>query len=348
MIDKNTYSLLNLERLVKKYKRDKEIIARSIFALGLVEALSRSGANFIFKGGSALMLMFERIKRLSTDVDILVEPGYDIDLYLNKASQIFPFTGIKEEIRTTNKTITKRHFRLTYPSLSSGNVYTVLLDVLFAPNSYSKIIQTPVKNDLLICKGKDIFVNIPSPECLLGDKLTAFAPHTIGKPFYDGSHQRDGRLEVLKQFYDLSCLFDICTNFKDVRDTYKKLAIEEIDYRNLSISPDECLKDTFDSALCILSRGHYGNEEYPYYVSGFEKISHHIIDGRVNGDNSMMSASKLMLLSSCLLKGVDPFNLLIEEQELITDRNFNKINSVRKTNKKAFDLAVKAISIFCS
>lgn len=103
MIKQETFTKENIDRIVLKYKVDYELAARAVFALGLVEALSKVGAEFVFKGGSSLMLLFETPKRLSTDVDVLVPPDYDIKAYLDKAAKIFPFKGIEESVRKTNK-----------------------------------------------------------------------------------------------------------------------------------------------------------------------------------------------------------------------------------------------------
>ena len=65
MIQKETYSLENIKRIKDKYNVDPELAQRSIFALGLVETLSMVGTDFIFKGGSSLMLLNETPKRLS-------------------------------------------------------------------------------------------------------------------------------------------------------------------------------------------------------------------------------------------------------------------------------------------
>ncbi len=91
MIKQETFTKENIDRIVSKYKVDYELAARAVFALGLVEALCKVGAQFVFKGGSSLMLLFDTPKRLSTDVDILVLPDYDIRSYLDKVAQIFPF-----------------------------------------------------------------------------------------------------------------------------------------------------------------------------------------------------------------------------------------------------------------
>ena len=343
MIKQETFTNENINRIVSKYKVDYELAARAVFALGLVEALSRVGTRFVFKGGSSLMLLFDSPKRLSTDVDILVDYGYDIESYLRKASRIFPFKGIEESIRKTNKTISKKHFKLTYSSTNSNRDFIV--DVLFAENHYKKVVSVPINNDLLLCEDKDYYVSIPSPESLLGDKLTAFAPHTIGINFFNDNYTNDKRLEVIKQFYDVSCLFDVSNDYIAVKDTYIKIAEDEIRYRNLEKDYKESLLDSFNAALNILSLGKYGEEDYKNYVSGFKRIVGHILSKRLNPNNVRIEAAKIMFLSACLIKDIDPFTYKIEERQLIKDKPYDKINFVRKNDSMAFNYAATAISI---
>jgi predicted nucleotidyltransferase component of viral defense system len=40
--------------------------------LALLEGLAQSGLSFVFKGGTALMLLLEQTKRLSIDIDIII------------------------------------------------------------------------------------------------------------------------------------------------------------------------------------------------------------------------------------------------------------------------------------
>ena len=345
MIKQETFTKANIDRIVSEYKVDYELAARAAFALGLVEALSKVGAEFIFKGGSSLMLLFDSPKRLSTDVNILVPPDYDIESCLDKASKIFPFKGIEESVRKTNKKISKRHFRITYASTNSDKDFSVLVDVLFADNHYKKTLHVPVNNRLLLCEGEDYYVNVPSAESLLGDKLTAFAPHTIGINFFNEDYSNDKRLEVIKQFYDVSCLFDASKEYAVVKETYEKIAEDEIGYRELKIEPDDCLLDSFNAALSILSLGRFCKDDYQNYVSGFKKIMGHILSKRLNPNNASVEAAKIMFLSACLLKNVDPFSHKIEEQELLKDKPINQINFLRKTDKTAFNYAATAIAI---
>jgi hypothetical protein len=63
MIKRETFTLENIERIQKEFKVDPNLAQRAIFALGLVEALRKVNADFIFKGGSSLMLLFNIPKR---------------------------------------------------------------------------------------------------------------------------------------------------------------------------------------------------------------------------------------------------------------------------------------------
>ena len=348
MIKKETFTKDNIDRIVAKYKVDYELAARAVFALGLVEALCKVGTKFIFKGGSSLMLLFDTPKRLSTDVDILVSPEYDIESYLFKASSIFPFKGIEESVRKTNKKISKKHYRITYSSTNSNKEFAVLVDVLFADNNYKELVHLPIHNDLLLCDAEDYYVDMPSAESLLGDKLTAFAPHTIGINFFNDNYSNDKRLEIIKQFYDVSCLFDASKNFNNVIETYKKVAMDEIGYRELDKSIEDCLYDSFIAALSILSLGKFGGDDYQNYISGFKKIIGHIFGKRLNPNNASVDAAKIMFLSACLIKNINPFEYQVVKQELIIDKPYNQINFVRKIDMVAYNYAATAIKLINS
>lgn len=348
MIKQTTFTKENINRIAATFKVDYELAGRAVFALGLVEALIRVHADFIFKGGSSLMLLFDFPKRLSTDVDILVSPDCDIEKYLFEVSKIFPFKGAKEIIRSSNKKIPKRHFKITYNSTNSDKEYTVLVDVLSANNPYQKVVKKAINNKLLICEGEDYYVSTPSIESILGDKLTAFAPHTIGVKFLSQEYSNDKRLEVIKQFFDVSSLFDIAKDYQSLKKTYFDVANEEIRYRGLDIKANDCLLDTFNSALCILSLGKFMKEDYQDYISGFRKISGHIIGRRLNPNNATIDAAKIMLLTSCLIKNIDPFKIEVVDQELLEDAPFNRINYLHKIDRTAFNYAALAVKILNS
>ncbi len=58
-----------------------------IYALHLLEQLKLSGLDFIFKGGTSLILMLEEPQRFSVDIDIIVRPDMtkgELEAHLSK------------------------------------------------------------------------------------------------------------------------------------------------------------------------------------------------------------------------------------------------------------------------
>lgn len=139
------------------------LIERTLFAFGLLEALVRVGMKFTFKGGTSLMLLLPKPMRLSTDIDIVVEPGTDIDYYIEKARSIFPFKDASEQERVQKGNLVKRHFRFTYDSpVNAPDVLFIFLDVLFEHNHYKQVIQKEIANELLLTEGENMSVTIPT------------------------------------------------------------------------------------------------------------------------------------------------------------------------------------------
>ena len=57
-----------IETVSKSNKADKNLVEKVIRALLLLEGLSEHGLKYVFKGGTALMLLFNSEKRLSIGV----------------------------------------------------------------------------------------------------------------------------------------------------------------------------------------------------------------------------------------------------------------------------------------
>ena len=230
MIDKENYSLQHIQALKKESGANEEIIERTLFAFGLLEAIIQTGLDFTFKGGSCLMVLLKEPHRFSTDIDIVVKPGTDIDSYINRAGKIFPFFHVEENFRQKKGNIEKRHFKFVYLSPLKDREVKVLLDVLFEENNYSSFVRKPITNKLLVTNDDDVIVTMPSINCILGDKLTAFAPHTTGIGI---NEQKE--LEIIKQMYDCATLLRELTDFNEVKETYQRIVKSELNYRELSI-----------------------------------------------------------------------------------------------------------------
>lgn len=299
MLSAKMYTDEYLHELSTRTGCDPSLLERVIYAFGLLEAIQRVGLPFCFKGGTSLMLLLEHPLRLSTDIDIIVDPGTDIDEYIREAGKIFPFVDVEEHMRVGINQIEKRHFNFKYHSPRTNRDVHIVLDVLFEEPQYASTIQKPIKNELLLTKGEDLQVTIPDVNNILGDKLTAIAPHTTGIPF-----GIDKELEVIKQLFDCASLFDAMTDYQQVCAAYDRVVHTEIAYRGLSITPSDVLKDTINSCICIASRGATGEADYPYFKDGISRIRNHIIGNRFTGNIAGAYACKVLYLTTSMLTGV--------------------------------------------
>ena len=104
---------------------------------------------------------------------------------------------------------------------------------------------------LLALVGEPVIVTCPAIECLLGDKLTAFAPHTTGIQYGLGKE-----LDIAKQLFDIGLLFDVAGDIELVSVAFETIAAQELIYRALNnLTILDVLRDAFDTACLIGLRG---------------------------------------------------------------------------------------------
>ncbi len=298
MLSKIMYTSEYIEDLYRQTGNDPALLERVIYAFGLLEAIRRVELPFCFKGGTALMILLDSPKRLSTDIDIIVEPGVDIDEYIRKAGEIFPFMDVEEQIRVGKNDIEKRHFKFKYHSPRTGENVTILLDVLIENVQYGKTILKPISNSLLLNEGEAMQVRMPNVNSILGDKLTAFAPRTTGIPF--GINKE---MEIIKQLFDCGCLFDVMTDYGEVRDSYNRIVRAEMAYRGIVCPVEDILKDTIKACLCIASRGIPNENDYEYFKDGISRVRSHVIGSRFGGEVAGAYAGRVLYLATAMLMG---------------------------------------------
>lgn len=338
MLKKENFTLDHVNSLRGQYHRDPLLLERTVYACGLLEALARVGLPFVFKGGTCLMFLVKSPRRLSTDIDIVVAPKIDVEAFIEKAQVIFPFVTSTEQIRKKHGAIEKRHFKFSYDSPVAGRPSYILLDILFEEAQYTNIVERPIENGLLLTEGEPLNVHIPDVDSILGDKLTAFAPHTIGIPL-----GVDKDMEIMKQFYDVATLFDAVEDFEAVRKTYYAVALREIAYRGLSVSPEETLLDTYESALCIATRGRISPSDYRAYVKGCRGMSGHIFSESYSAEAAALQAVKVMYAAQCLIKNrsfesvSDPDKYFDEK---LTSPDLLRLKNFRDRSREAFSYLV--------
>ena len=95
MLLRENYTAEHILRLREETGADPSILERTVFAFGLLEAIRSVDMPFIFKGGTSLLVMLDEPRRLSTDIDIIVDRDTDVDGYIEKAGKIFPGMSIR-------------------------------------------------------------------------------------------------------------------------------------------------------------------------------------------------------------------------------------------------------------
>ena len=295
---RENFSESHIRTLQADSKRDPGLIERTIFAFGLLDALCEVGLPFVFKGGTSLMLLLKHPRRLSTDIDIIVAPGTDIGHYLENAAKVFPFVAREEQIRVGKNKIEKRHFKFTYFSPVRNCEFYILLDVLFEEHQYLRTVKRPIRNDILLPEDSPHEVEMPDVNCILGDKLTAFAPHTTGIPL-----GCDKDLEVVKQFYDVAALVEEFDSLDLVRGPFNRLVPTEAGYRGIAINPADVLSDIISTAHSIGSRGKVGDADYPFLLKGIKALGGHIFGERFSAETAMQLAPQVMYFAECMRRG---------------------------------------------
>lgn len=289
---------------------DVNLIEKVIRAFSLVELLASSGCPFTWKGGTALMLLLSGTRhRLSIDVDVICPPGTEIEKYLKDFRQ-FGFLDVETVERIQRGTnIPKAHSKFFYKIAFRDNDArpgNILLDVLYEDSHYNKVQRVPVRSPFIELEGEPLMVNIPSVNDILGDKLTAFAPNTSGIPYFKGGN--DCNLEIIKQLYDIGRLFDRMDDLSVVASAYDKIARVELSYRRMEEDPSLSLKDTYDTALCISTRGAAGQGDFTALQNGISRLRSFMYLGKYQIEQAAADAAKAAYLATLIRQGTTSFD----------------------------------------
>jgi len=357
MIDLKSLSLEWLAEKQKQYKRDPGLIENMIYALHLLEQLKLSGLDFIFKGGTSLILMLNEPQRFSVDIDIIVRPDMgrkELESHLSKIVDASNFTELRvDERRSYKEGIPKAHYAFTFQSNVStktprGEVILqpqkeILLDVLFAESHYPVVVERPIQTEWLMTEGEIVVVQTPDICSIAGDKLTAFAPNTTGVPFHREGVNNKGEpiksemfMEIMKQAFDVGCLFDLIENLDTFKQSYKATAEGEIKYRpERGInSVDEVLNDTIASALILARNTAQQDEEgktvYGYFTKGIQQFGHYVYTMNFRIEQAQVAVAKAAYLAAIVLVDAAEFEKFDVKHNLaeymISDPDYNFLN----------------------
>ena len=348
MIDKSTYELEWIQRIAADLGKrgDPKILEKVIYAFTLLEQLKIAGLDFIFKGGTSLLLLASPPRRFSIDIDIITSAlPNELPVYLDKLvlSGIFS-KWVDDNGRKNAVDAPVAHYKFYYTS-KLGSKYgdePILLDVLFIDNPYPKLVELPLSHTWLQTSGDLLKVSVPAIESIAGDKLTAFAPTTTGILYEKGRP-----VEIIKQLYDIAFLFDLSVDFELLRASYIRNVDGELRYRKLSLNWRDILQDTFLACLTITWRDEK-NAHFQHLQRGISNIVNFILE-RFTLEEAIICAAKAAYLSKLIQADtltVERYNGSEQIGALnIENPDFLKWNRLKKTTPEAFFYWYRALKM---
>jgi len=336
--------------IAKQHKSDPILVEKVVRALSLLEHLQIGELEFIFKGGTALMLLLNEPKRFSIDIDIIVSKKPDnMEEIMEGVLGSSDFKEYKTDERRSKSNIEKEHFKFYYKPVTNARAEQeyILLDVLYEDSHYGQYIEDiEIKSRFIKSERENVKVSVPIPEAILGDKLTAFAPNTTGVPYGRGKE-----VEIIKQLFDVGHLFDMINDMAIVSEVFTQFAKTELAYRELNeLNQDDVLNDVFQTALIISTRGKSGLGNYNEIQKGIQNIKNYIFSESFHIERAMVSAAKVAYIATMIKTGVakvDHFQDAMEVKDWEIEQSFdNRLNKLKKSNPEAFFYWYKSSLIY--
>ncbi len=341
MIHPDTLKKDWIEKVAKDNRNaDTILVEKAVRALYLLEQLQKNKLNFIFKGGTSLLLLLPELKRLSIDIDIIIQDKSDnIKVLFDKIIEQTDFLEYKKDEREAKSNIEKAHYKFYYEPVTQARPKQeyILLDILYEASPYSEHVQqTAIDSSFLKSTGDPVTIMLPTCEAILGDKLTAFAPNTTGVPYGKGKE-----IEIIKQLYDIGNLFNVVENISAIHEVFNRVAEMELNYRDIEDKkPTDVLEDILQTCLCIATRGKVGNGNFQELQTGIQNIGNFIFSESFHLERAMLPSAKVAYLSALLKSGAKDIERFSDSTDM-TDWKIeqvltNRLNRFKKTNPEAF------------
>lgn len=338
-----------LDGSIKKLKKenpraDLQLLEKTIGALFLLENLANNGLDFIFKGGTSLVVLLDDLKRFSVDVDIITEESKDT--VLKCLQEIIEnqelFTRLEENIRenSASQRMDLQHYKLFFNSVTDESEKYILLDVAYEENKYPKVISKKIESSKIEVSS-DVKIKLPSIESILGDKLTVLATRTTGISF-----NSEKELELMKQLYDVDKLFNRAEDAKIIRQSFINIATRELKYRKMfDYSFEDVLEDIRDFCLDIIL---LNQDHMRKIATGIRKLSGYILERKFSADQEVLiAASKVLYLVDLIKNGNEKIERYTESYEdftaIIPEEYKKRMKRIQKYNKEAYYYILKSL-----
>ena len=322
--------------------RNPVMLEKATVAQQLLGHLVEAGLPLQFKGGTSLLLRLSPIRRLSIDVDIVTQATpEDLGAVLARVERLPPFDGHRHDAQRDKDLPPKKHFRFFYPSIVEARQDHVLLDVLFdgetVPHCEPVRIITP-----FLQPEREVFVPVPTVNSLLGDKLTAFAPRTIGI-----LHSPLRRTDIVKQLFDVGVLFDAANDLRVTAEVYAKVQARQLVYREADFTLDATLNDTIESGFLYSQldlRGGVETEQGLFLKQGVDGLQNHLVNQPFHRDEARIAAGKAACVAAYIQRqpgrSIEELRFQMERADESPEPQirapWTPLNRLRRANPEAF------------
>tara|TARA_B110000285_G_C15110781_1_gene610960 strand:- start:374 stop:1483 length:1110 start_codon:yes stop_codon:yes gene_type:complete len=344
----------------KEHKRiDKAILEKMIYALHLLERIKTNGLDFIFKGGTSLVLLLEEGNRFSIDIDVICNTGREtLETILNTVVETSNFKSFElDEHRSYKEGVPKAHYSFAFDSATKGKYSgTILLDILIEDSIYPELTEKSVQTKWIETEN-ETSISLPTIDAITGDKLTAFAPNTVGIPYFKGKDQQPFSMEICKQLFDLSKLFERIDNIEIVAQSFEAFAVQEIEYRKTETSdltPVKVLQDTIDTCAILAKKGKGSADEKQKFIELQKGIrafgTGFLMNGNFRIDDAVPAAARIAYLSAKILhmdlSPIEHYNEQNIKELSIENQDWNFLNRLkRQPDKSSFYYWYKTVQL---
>jgi hypothetical protein len=282
--------------------------------------------------------LLAKSRRFSVDIDIITtQRREEVEAILDKVVENSHFNKWHlQDRRSYKEGVPKAHYEFDYESSLNQSAHVVLLDILFEKTDYPRLLAVPIQSEWI--ESEDVLeVSVPSIESILGDKLTAFAPNTVGILYGKNKEQ-----EIIKQLFDIGCLFDEAENIEEIGLSFEKIGAKEIKYRELEIGVSDILDDIFATSLLIAKRIKNTEERdkarFTELITGIRRFEGFLMAENFKIEDAILAAGKAAYLAQQLknknLSAIEKFNGQdISKLEISGELNF--LTKLKKSRDKA-------------
>lgn len=317
--------LQEMQRITRA--QDILMLERCVLALELVGRLKQHGLDFIFKGGTSLLLQLPEPKRLSIDVDILCREKGKLPEVLDKVTQEGPFISWEHLAHRDRDEPPTTHYSVSFQSAVGppDTDLAVIIDLIEGDNPYADLAELELKT-AFIEPLESVRLILPSINSMLGDKLAAFAPGTIGYPYQPFNRRGEPDIprpaNVVKHLFDLGQLALYGDNLEHAIRSYRNIHREQCQWRGLH-DISACLEDT-QSAAAMAAQVEALNqpaasERIDFFRRGINSVASHMFAEPFGREAARIASGRAALVAEIVKGDKADFQLasvLVQEPDI--------------------------------